>query len=537
MISINADHKVELLLDDFKIISYPNGDPSFEEDWGWTGANPIVSWEGDSSHLYTNLTADAHTGTNAANLTAYLGPRTAVVGRPMYYQIPENLYTDFWWRLDAMPTGTIAYANYQFTFEGGYNLYYIIGSNENYNPSNTSNAAFYYVDEYNTTGIWNNLVRNIYDDMNAIFGPGGWVMNYFQMRVYVSSSDQIASAIFDDCYFVLDTTPPEIHFVSLENNPTYYEDAQIDVSVSDELGDIQAVTVYYRNDSIWYSVNCLHVNGDIYRGFIPAGDFDTSYDYFVEATDSNGNSQIDDNTGSYYTYLIGDDIDPTITIQDPAAGTYFGEILISVDCGDVGSGVNRVEFYDGTTLLITKYTGPYSYNWQTRTTTNGTHEIIVRVYDNNGNNAQDDVIININNDFDVPELSNLMISPIKPEVNKPVNVTVVVNDYSELDFVHLIYRVNDGAWEIVDMTSEEGYYFGVIPKTKINSIVEYYIEASDTLGQVSTLGTAIDPFSYQLTMTFKLFMIRYGAVIGIGLIGSGVGIFFLVRFIKGKRVT
>ncbi|NHJ87321.1 MAG: hypothetical protein FK734_17790, partial [Asgard group archaeon] len=134
----NADQKVELLIDDFRVISYPNGDPSFEEDWGWTGANPIISWEGDSNHLYTNLTADSHSGANAANLTSYLGPRTAAIGRPMYYQIPENLYTDFWWRLDAMPTGTIAYANYQFTFEGGYNLYYIIGSNENYNPSNTS---------------------------------------------------------------------------------------------------------------------------------------------------------------------------------------------------------------------------------------------------------------------------------------------------------------------------------------------------------------------------------------------------------------
>ncbi|WP_224994424.1 Ig-like domain-containing protein [Cesiribacter sp. SM1] len=74
---------------------------------------------------------------------------------------------------------------------------------------------------------------------------------------------------------------------------------------------------------------------------------------------------------------------PTVSISAPEEGASYikpATIAITADAADADGSVYKVEFYNGTTLLSTDYTSPYSYNWAVSTP--GEYTITAKVYDN-----------------------------------------------------------------------------------------------------------------------------------------------------------
>ncbi|MCE7746563.1 MAG: hypothetical protein GPJ52_15655, partial [Candidatus Heimdallarchaeota archaeon] len=96
------DGKVQLLVDDFQMITYPAGDPSFEVDYYYDPSDPILMWQTPNNPNYANLTTDAHTGDYAANLTSNSGYTNSYCWRNNFFPVTNNQYTDFWWRLDKL---------------------------------------------------------------------------------------------------------------------------------------------------------------------------------------------------------------------------------------------------------------------------------------------------------------------------------------------------------------------------------------------------------------------------------------------------
>ena len=97
---------------------------------------------------------------------------------------------------------------------------------------------------------------------------------------------------------------------------------------------------------------------------------------------------------------------PTATLTAPAAGaTIKNTVTLSATASDNFS-VARVEFYDGTTLLGTDTTSPYSLSWDTRTAANGTHALTVRAYDTAGLvGTSPEVSVTVNNDVTPPTVA------------------------------------------------------------------------------------------------------------------------------------
>ncbi|QKG53514.1 Ig-like domain-containing protein [Hymenobacter sp. BRD67] len=57
---------------------------------------------------------------------------------------------------------------------------------------------------------------------------------------------------------------------------------------------------------------------------------------------------------------------PTVSLTSPSDGARFltpASITLSASATDAGGGIYKVDFYQGTTLLATSYTSPYSYTW------------------------------------------------------------------------------------------------------------------------------------------------------------------------------
>ncbi|NHJ33736.1 MAG: hypothetical protein FK732_12820, partial [Asgard group archaeon] len=223
----SANLKTELLIDNFEVQAYPTMDPYFEVDYHWSATNQFMGWSEDDLVDYSNITTDSHSGNWAANLTSYDGYGRVDIYRDMFnFDIEATYYTDFWWKINEhVPGSSTTSSMVWFTLDGGYSLYYILGATSGFSANNNSDTVYYYVDDFNTTGVWNNLARNIIDDLNAFFTPMEWNMTGLYLISQCYGTGGKISTIFDDIHFVEDTHGPEIISYQHLNPPTYYEDA------------------------------------------------------------------------------------------------------------------------------------------------------------------------------------------------------------------------------------------------------------------------------------------------------------------------
>ncbi|AKJ01991.1 subtilisin family serine protease [Archangium gephyra] len=81
----------------------------------------------------------------------------------------------------------------------------------------------------------------------------------------------------------------------------------------------------------------------------------------------------------------GDTTAPSTSITAPAGGaTVSGTATISANASD-NVGVSKVEFYQGSSLLGTDTTAPYSLDWNTTGVANGAYSLSTKAYDAAGN--------------------------------------------------------------------------------------------------------------------------------------------------------
>jgi len=78
------------------------------------------------------------------------------------------------------------------------------------------------------------------------------------------------------------------------------------------------------------------------------------------------------------------DTAPTVSITSPTGGTVFtapATITINANAGDSDGTISKAEFYQGSTLIGTVSTSPYSYTWSN--VASGSYTLTAKAYDNN----------------------------------------------------------------------------------------------------------------------------------------------------------
>lgn len=142
-----------------------------------------------------------------------------------------------------------------------------------------------------------------------------------------------------------------------------------------ERGTSTAVTVSINNNA----------------NFLPVGTY-TDMITFLNTTNSSGST-----TRNVTLLIETPDTPPSVTITSPTDGqTISGTVTIQVDASD-DNGVSRVEIYIDNVLIATLTTAPYTYQWNTTTTTNGSHTLRATAYDTANQTGGDQVTVNVNN--------------------------------------------------------------------------------------------------------------------------------------------
>lgn len=167
---------------------------------------------------------------------------------------------------------------------------------------------------------------------------------------------------------------------------------------------------------------------------------------------------------------------PTTSVTSPSNNAVYtapANITINATASDVDGSVKKVEFYNGTTLLFTDYTSPYSYSWNNVPV--GTYSITSRASDNKG----------------TPTFS----APISVTVNSDPNQAPTVSITSPTN------NTNFGAPAVINITANASDADGSISK------VEFY--NGGTL--IGTDATAPYQFSWTFVQqgTYSLFAKAY----------------------------
>jgi len=209
--------------------------------------------------------------------------------------------------------------------------------------------------------------------------------------VYVSADDNNGHIAYTNTTFLMDDTAPTTSTITSPSAGAYLRGTAVTVSANaaDNIGGSGVAYVEF-----W--------DGVPGSGSLIGTDSSSPYSTTWDTTSTSDGahtlySRVYDNAGNYLDSagisVTVDNTNPiTAQITSPSAGAIIsGNLFIQANAVDNGggSGVDYVEFWDGLpgsgTLIGSDSFSPYDRTWDTTTTSDGSHDLYVRVYDRAGN--------------------------------------------------------------------------------------------------------------------------------------------------------
>jgi subtilisin family serine protease len=206
-------------------------------------------------------------------------------------------------------------------------------------------------------------------------------------------------------------------------------------------GSLSQVSAGYSGDGVTFTPLTVTPAGGGYTATVPAVGF-TKIALRLTGVDSS-NNRLDYTFELPAVNPLADGQVPTTSITAPAAGaTVAGVVNVQASASD-NVGVTQVEFYQDGALLGADTTAPYSFSWNTRATSNGSHTLTSKAYDAAGNaGTSAPVAVTVNNDLTPPATS----------ITSPTNGQVVTG----------VVAVQVSASDNVGVTSVELYQDGAL---------------------------------------------------------------------------
>ncbi len=130
-------------------------------------------------------------------------------------------------------------------------------------------------------------------------------------------------------------------------------------------------------------------------------------------------------------FAVGQEPDftpPSVAITSPLEGARVnGNLVVQMEASDAFA-VQRVELYQGSTLLTTDTQAPYAWTWNARTLPNGPYTLTALAYDVAGNVSQHTVNVVVDNDF-TPPSEPIITAPVAgASVSGTVSIEVAASD-------------------------------------------------------------------------------------------------------------
>jgi hypothetical protein len=177
----------------------------------------------------------------------------------------------------------------------------------------------------------------------------------------------------------VDTTAPAVSITNPVNNATAGAGSSVSVTISATDADrVSSVDLFLDGTTKLTTLTTAPYTYTWNTAGVALG----PHTLQAKATDPSGNL----GTSSAITVNVVDQTPPTTAVvTSPSAGSFLnGTQTINANAADNpgGTGILKVEFYDGATLIGTDTTSPYTASWNTTTATNGSHNLTIKAYDN-----------------------------------------------------------------------------------------------------------------------------------------------------------
>ncbi|MFW0740041.1 Ig-like domain-containing protein, partial [Flavobacterium sp. T12S277] len=166
---------------------------------------------------------------------------------------------------------------------------------------------------------------------------------------------------------------PKLSITAPTNAATYSAPATIDIAVDVE-GSISKIEYYIGASLIGTSTQSPY-------NYKWTGIGNGTYNLIAKAYDDNG--AIISSAPVNFTVRVNQS--PTVSITTPGDNAIYlapATFAISATANDTDGTISKVEFYNGSSLLGTSTSSPYSYNWTSVPI--GTYTLTAKAYDNNG---------------------------------------------------------------------------------------------------------------------------------------------------------
>jgi hypothetical protein len=330
---------------------------------------------------------------------------------------------------------------------------------------------------YNTTGQWNSFNRDIWADVTSFNQTASLYVEEILIFLYARNSDARISILFDD-----------FAFVNAAMGDMSYED-QLDVGetimawdIGSEPSDLVTVTDQAHTGS--KAANLTVTNEDEYSGYQDFEDrplnrgTDTYLDLFWRLEDFTGY----DSDLLYLEVYFSDYALAYILANgsESATDNGFDEFIMLPEANTIGTWNNLQR------NLFDDYEVAFGVEPDTQI-----YEISLHCISNESGRIEalfDDVYLY---DDPAPEIASVERSPLAPVEDESVEITAEIIEPS-LDSVVLIYRVDEGTWHSLSMMATPGQIEATIPGQSVDSVVEYFVNATDSVG----MSTSSEHYEY-----------------------------------------
>jgi len=399
---------------------------------------------------------------------------------------------------------------------------------------------------YYDGNVWNNLsmIRysgDLYDGYYEALIPESDYSTTVQYWIWTndsvgnSNSDDLQGSYYS--YIVNDLQAPSISFITDNTPVTYDMNANISCRIQDPTGPadsagVDVVLLSYHNGTSWLNLTMSRYNGNNYDGYysalIPKLDYGTTVQYWIWAADAAGNSNFDDNSGTYYQFTITDLLGPTLSEISLLNGPITYNLTANLSCRiqeptapTSASGVDTaiLSYYNGTgwnNITLTRYLG---------TAFDGFYSVLIPeldycttvlywvwVNDTAGNPSFD------NNsglfysyhveDFWAPSLLEIELHNAPITYNESANITCHVQEpttpANSAGVSNILLSYNNGThWTNLTMNllsgdAYDGYYSVLIPAHAYCTTIHYWIYATDSAGNSIFDDNSSNYYSYHV---------------------------------------
>ena len=373
--------------------------------------------------------------------------------------------------------------------------------------------------------------------INVRIREGGVYSSRFYYFTVISGNDEIA---------------PTFNHIFPDMRPDLDKTLLIYANVTDEVSPIKSVKLYYRKGTTgeFTAVSMQNMFDGIYCAPLPldAKNFQIGdiVQYYLSASDEYNNTTIENNNGTYYSFIVSDVSGPTISdvAYTPDPAIEGEEITIKCRVADP-SGVENVIIHYGTSttsffpknmslevdINYTATIGPFNKGERVYffiTATDNSPSKNEAFGDNKGLYYS---FVVLDKDLRPPLITDIAHSPASPTEGDNITISCKVSDDSGVAYVTLYYRINRGKWFAINMTANGELYNCTIGAFSLGDKIEYYVVAVDnSLNRNEAIANNEgNYYSFVIEEAKK-------SPIPLGFIISGALVIGLIKRLKRKRL-